>query len=346
MHRTLEAMGERVTFHNAWSVAPFSDPNFASILTGTHTDTHGVLTQCMQTNLPTLTTALHNVGWSTIGASVKYPDGLPDGLSDFYLHGFDVFGWLAWHKAFPDYKLYLAHCGIPEPWFAMYRPMELHEMTPNEYDYVGLIGVLDTALSRFIRAIRFQYPDTYIILTADHGQGLGDRGMWHHREHLWWFLTHVPVVISGPGVVPGSVDWFYQHMDTTATMADMAGIDFPCEGRSWFPAIKEGLFPERRKNVILYSMGSEVETHLNLVQLWTYRTLRDDKWVLHSARRKSKQRLWLYACDRDPYEKRNMMDSAWGWKAHQMLEKMNWPVQEEYDEKVILDRLRALGYSE
>lgn len=45
-----------------------------------------------------------------------------------------------------------------------------------------------------------------VILTSDHGEALGEGGIYGHAQGLGDEQTHVPLLVWGPGVVPGSDD--------------------------------------------------------------------------------------------------------------------------------------------
>ena len=45
-----------------------------------------------------------------------------------------------------------------------------------------------------------------LLLTADHGEALGEDGLWWHGGDLHDPQTHVPLVVWGPGVVAGQDD--------------------------------------------------------------------------------------------------------------------------------------------
>lgn len=349
--RTLALLEPSVWFSNAWSTGPMSDGNFASILTGMHPDTHGVLTQCMDTDLPTLPQALGEADYHTFGASVKYPDGVPQGLSDFYRRGFQKWMWLSWGTFMAEGAMERI-MALREPWFAMLRPMDLHEPAPGKYNYEGCIADLDSLLERLLNGVLKSHSNTVVVLTADHGQGLGERGMWHHRMGLWWFLTHVPVVLSHSIFRPQECSALFQHMDLTATIANLCGVDFQCEGIDWSEYLTDANVPDRiRQNVVMYSMGSERKMLGEYDRLWRYRAVRTYFWSYYESRR------WevmgdpeLYSTLCDPREDHNLVDSKdLADKMESLKVLLDWPDGDDYtseEEELVLERLRAIGYAE
>ena len=87
---------------------------------------------------------------------------------------------------------------------------------------------------------------TVVMFTADHGDMLGDRGLWfkmsfHERS------ARVPLVIAGPDVAHGTVSNVASHLDLLPTLVDLAtdGGDWAewvpdVEGRSLWPLATGG----------------------------------------------------------------------------------------------------------
>lgn len=64
----------------------------------------------------------------------------------------------------------------------------------------------------------------YVITVSDHGEMLGEHGMWGHEYGLHSMLTHVPFVISGPEIENSVVEKPVSLLDIYNTVADMAGV--------------------------------------------------------------------------------------------------------------------------
>lgn len=75
-----------------------------------------------------------------------------------------------------------------------------------------------------------------VIVTSDHGEGLGDHGQPFHSSDLYDSQTHVPFVVVVPGAEPRIVDETVSLTDLTPTLLDLAGFvppDMPdMDGRS------------------------------------------------------------------------------------------------------------------
>ncbi len=84
--------------------------------------------------------------------------------------------------------------------------------------------------------------DTVVIFTADHGDMLGERGLWYKMT----FFEHgcrVPLIVSAPGDGGGGrVAAHASLLDIAPTMLDVAGVEVPAEmdGVSLLPMIEAG----------------------------------------------------------------------------------------------------------
>ncbi|MEM9349216.1 MAG: choline-sulfatase [Pseudomonadota bacterium] len=80
---------------------------------------------------------------------------------------------------------------------------------------------------------------TIIVVTSDHGDMLGERGLWY-KMSMFEHSARVPLVIAGPGVAAGSVPNACSLVDLLPTFLDIAGGDTamlgaPVDGRSLWP---------------------------------------------------------------------------------------------------------------
>jgi len=75
----------------------------------------------------------------------------------------------------------------------------------NRYD--AEIRQFDEAFGRLLAWLREHdlYEDTLILLTADHGESLGEHGIWFaHGENLHVEELHVPLIVRAPGGLRGA----------------------------------------------------------------------------------------------------------------------------------------------
>ena len=87
--------------------------------------------------------------------------------------------------------------------------------------------------------------NTAIIVTADHGENIGDFGLMDHQYCVYETLAHVPLLIHYPAAFsPGADDTPVQHTDLFPTLLDMTtagdGVPWPVHlpGRSLLTPIQ------------------------------------------------------------------------------------------------------------
>ncbi|MBY5904582.1 choline-sulfatase [Rhizobium leguminosarum] len=66
--------------------------------------------------------------------------------------------------------------------------------------------------------------NTIILFASDHGDMLGDRGLWF-KMNFFEGSARVPLMMSVPGWKPGRIDQPVSTLDVTPTLAALAGID-------------------------------------------------------------------------------------------------------------------------
>jgi arylsulfatase A-like enzyme len=103
--------------------------------------------------------------------------------------------------------------------------------------YDSCLGYLDQQLGELFGELKRRgvLDRTLVIVTADHGEGLGEHNLFFHGESLYRTEIHVPLVIAMPGqtqsaVVSGPVSL----RDLPATIVDLTGqgTGAPFSGRS------------------------------------------------------------------------------------------------------------------
>lgn len=70
------------------------------------------------------------------------------------------------------------------------------------------------------------YEDTAIIITADHGENLGELGIYSEHATADQPCCHIPLVLKWPGGKKGHVDnGLHYNLDLVPTMADLFGVE-------------------------------------------------------------------------------------------------------------------------
>ncbi|MGI9369175.1 MAG: alkaline phosphatase family protein [Ruegeria sp.] len=110
--------------------------------------------------------------------------------------------------------------------------------------YLGLATEVDHHIGRVVQYLKDsdQYDDTLIVITADHGEMLGDRHSWG-KNTVYDAAYHTPLVIRMPGnqVNAGTkVSAPTESIDITPTILDWVGQSVPnsMDGRSLMPLLR------------------------------------------------------------------------------------------------------------
>ncbi len=144
------------------------------------------------------------------------PRFLPDGEPRFAVPGYE------WRRRFrPD----------GEPSFGRERRdwnrFDASDFTPDDRRhfaavYDTLIAHLDDHVGRLLAALRADDPEltrTVVVVTADHGEELGNDGRIDHGDSLADAVQHVPWIMAGAGISPRHVvHRLTEHVDVVPTL--------------------------------------------------------------------------------------------------------------------------------
>ncbi|WP_136441861.1 choline-sulfatase [Pacificoceanicola onchidii] len=92
--------------------------------------------------------------------------------------------------------------------------------------YYGSISFIDSLVARVLNALRATGADknTIILFTSDHGEMLGERGMWF-KKHFFEKSLRIPLIMSGPGIAPQRVQELTSLVDLVPTFNAIAGVE-------------------------------------------------------------------------------------------------------------------------
>jgi hypothetical protein len=103
--------------------------------------------------------------------------------------------------------------------------------------YAAAVSWVDSALARLLGELP---DDVAVVLTADHGQALGEHGVVGPvRPWLYEEIVHVPLILYGPGWRAGHrVAALTQSVDLAPTLAELFGVTLgDVHGRSLLPLL-------------------------------------------------------------------------------------------------------------
>ena len=97
--------------------------------------------------------------------------------------------------------------------------------------YDAEIAYMDHYIGQFLKRTRESdlYDNTMIIVTADHGELMGEHGRFAHGNHLYQEEIHIPMLIKYPHgeVSPARTDTQVQLTDVMAIILERLSIDLP-----------------------------------------------------------------------------------------------------------------------
>ena len=135
--------------------------------------------------------------------------------------------WFLWVHCFDPHQPYAP----PEPFRSQYRTDE----------YSGEVAYTDQALGKLFRYLdKRQWEDrAVIILTADHGESMGEHGEPTHGYFAYNSTLRIPLIVKAPGFKPSRVDQNASHIDIFPTVCELLGAAAPpvLQGISLVPAM-------------------------------------------------------------------------------------------------------------
>lgn len=253
-----------IRFTNAVSVAPITAPSHSTILTGLYPTGHGVRDNglfVLSEQNRTLAEILSDHGYATAAAVGAFPVisrfGFDQGFDFFddHLTGMyeDYLGERApkkemffderraaqvneavipWLEALEDAPFFL--------WLHYFDPHQPFE-PPPPYDqlyaddlYDGEIAYADSRLGHMLDQLKRlgKLERTLIVMTADHGEGLGEHNEVTHAVLAYDSTLHVPLIIRPPGLEPDDVRVIEDRVgtvDIVPTILDLLDIEIPAE---------------------------------------------------------------------------------------------------------------------
>jgi len=97
--------------------------------------------------------------------------------------------------------------------------------------YFANISYVDDKIGEILGVLEATRQEAIVIFTSDHGDMLGDRGLWF-KMNFFEGSARVPLMIAAPGLTPARVALPVSTLDVTPTLAALAGISID-EVRPW-----------------------------------------------------------------------------------------------------------------
>ena len=243
----LAARGARFTFAHAHAVVTL--PSHTSLLTGVYPYQHGVRDNNgyrVKPDTTTLAMRMKRLGFATAAFVGGFPLDQRFGLNA----GFDVYDdrigetgstvdfALPERRADAVVSSALGWAGTrSDKWFAWIHLFDPHApyQPPDEFarrytddPYAGEIAWTDYALGPLFDRLSSLPRKTLVIITADHGESLGDHGELTHGIFAYEPTLRVPLIVAelGAGAPPATgvtIDTAVRHVDVVPTILESAG---------------------------------------------------------------------------------------------------------------------------
>ncbi|MEO0771740.1 MAG: choline-sulfatase [Pseudomonadota bacterium] len=133
---------------------------------------------------------------------------------------------------------------------ASYVPLTDEEVRRARRAYLANVSYFDSKVGAMVKALEDigELDNTIVIVTADHGDMLGERGLWY-KMNFFEHSARVPMVMAGPDVAQGSSGAACSLLDLMPTFVEVAGgnpamFGEPVDGRSLVPAMRGEDDPE------------------------------------------------------------------------------------------------------
>ena len=265
---TIDALAARgVRFTTAIAHVPLTGPSHASILTGLTPLGHGVRDNggfALPAQVKTAAEDFRAAGYRT----AAFVSGFPLDRRFGFDRGFDTYDdhlprgndrrRTPYVERFADATTDAALRWLSAPaagaaanpfflWVHYYDPHAPYEppgalaerFRTDPYD--GEIAFVDAQLARLLGAIegKGSLAQTLVLVTADHGEALGEHGEGTHGLFIYDSTLRVPWILAGPGVAAGRVSaTVARGIDVLPTLLDYSGLPAVAtvDGRSLRPA--------------------------------------------------------------------------------------------------------------
>ncbi|MDB4490278.1 sulfatase-like hydrolase/transferase [bacterium] len=103
------------------------------------------------------------------------------------------------------------------------------DLTPKQWielktNYYGCISWIDYQIGRLLN--QCDMSNTIIVFTADHGDILGDHGLWDKGLYAYDSVVKVPLLIKAPDVQPCDYQYLTEAVDILKTLVDHVGLRY------------------------------------------------------------------------------------------------------------------------
>ena len=286
------------------------------------------------------------VRWLRENGSSRKADGRPFCLT---------IGYMLPHPPYVvDPAVYETYCDkVPDPklgpeelvgeWHTWWRDARSIDDVPDEYRqraraaYWGLVHRLDQMIGEVLTALTEigAMDDTLIVYASDHGDHLGERGLWW-KHTFFEESVKVPLIMRLPGILPANEarDHVVNLIDLSQTMIEAMGVsELPnADGRSFWGVARDAATPWNNETFSEYC--TDPVPHWTSGRAVQQRMLRSGNWKLSIY---DTEPALLFDLDTDPEEKINRADDP---SCAVLLDQLQRRLTEDWTPQSIAKRMR------
>ena len=182
------------------------------------------------------------------------------------------------------------------------KPLPEHKIRDARRAYFGACSYIDDNVGALLATLEEcgLAEDTIVVFSGDHGDQLGERGLWY-KMHWFEMAARVPMIVHAPGrFAPARVKASVSTCDLLPTRVALAGGELepglPLDGRSLLPHLRgEGGHDE----VIGEYMAEGTTSPLMMIRRGPYKFVYSEQ-----------DPCLLFDLERDPLERENLAPSA------------------------------------
>jgi choline-sulfatase len=164
--------------------------------------------------------------------------------------------------------------------------------------YFANISYIDEKVGEVLRVLDDTRQEATILFLSDHGDMLGERGLWYKMSFLDG-SARVPLMLASPGIEPGLDETPVSSIDVCPTLCEVAGVDM-AEVAPWTTG--ESLVPLGQGGTRAAPVAMEYAAEGSYAPLVA---LRQGRWKYTRCALDPEQ---LFDLDADPHELTNLAD--------------------------------------
>jgi arylsulfatase len=126
------------------------------------------------------------------------------------------------------------------------------EVATVRRQYTASLALIDDQIGQILQTLdeRGLTENTYVLYCSDHGEMLGDHGLYQKSIHYEAALR-VPLIVTGPDITPAVSDALVELSDINPTLQELAGVP-PRPGldaRSFLPVLRDPTASHREETI-------------------------------------------------------------------------------------------------